>query len=613
MKPSYRICILLCLLLPAFLFGQSMFLRNQAEVNAFPPGLTHLAGNLTIGYYPMSDITDLTPLQNLRTISSDLTIHYTPLTTLHGLEQLQSVVYVLSINNNPNLMSLAALNGLNSCNTIVIARNGVLASVDAFNQITQLEGLWITEMPQLTTISGLRNLQEAYEIEIRQNPLLTSITGLTRLDKISYLTVISNDLLTNCCTLYPLVVAAKFAWVESNGPGCTSAEILAGGPCSNEMTVALRFMDRAGMPVGDVIGRLSIPQQQDAKIVSLYEWQSLWNLHPYNALCRSGIPYAGASAQMTFEAPAGWRFTGPDYLNLEVPGGSNFYSLEGNDFILERSDGSEAPPAPAQLVCPPENEAPFALAFLKGSPSWPSEPWCNAVDGDIEDWEGTATVLDDSSKGYPWALFRFAADGTYLVKSIGVQTGNFQPDENPARRATVVEILLSNTGMEAADFSSAGVFKLKEPLMSWFNLAQPAEARYVMLKILQPQYAPHGYKQIVEFCINEGPEPPYQVPSQPISESAPLLPVPQGTALLGAYPNPFNPVTTISYQLAESGAVHVTICNLAGQTVATLVDATQPAGLHNVQWHAADLPSGVYLCRLQAGVYQKNQRILLVK
>jgi len=64
------------------------------------------------------------------------------------------------------------------------------------------------------------------------------------------------------------------------------------------------------------------------------------------------------------------------------------------------------------------------------------------------------------------------------------------------------------------------------------------------------------------------------------------------------YPNPFNPSTTIHYVLPRSGLVTLKIFNAAGQELATLVNQPQAAGEHTLQWHAENLPSGIYFYRL---------------
>ena len=81
----------------------------------------------------------------------------------------------------------------------------------------------------------------------------------------------------------------------------------------------------------------------------------------------------------------------------------------------------------------------------------------------------------------------------------------------------------------------------------------------------------------------------------------------EGASAPGAYvlrqnfPNPFNPSTTIRYELPERAHVRLEVFNLLGQKVASLVDAQQGAGSHAVVFQASGLPSGVYFCRFRAG------------
>lgn len=72
-------------------------------------------------------------------------------------------------------------------------------------------------------------------------------------------------------------------------------------------------------------------------------------------------------------------------------------------------------------------------------------------------------------------------------------------------------------------------------------------------------------------------------------------------ALKANFPNPFNPSTRIEYALAEATHVRLDVFDLIGRRVATLIDASQPEGRHQVRFEADELPSGVYLYRIQAG------------
>ena len=83
--------------------------------------------------------------------------------------------------------------------------------------------------------------------------------------------------------------------------------------------------------------------------------------------------------------------------------------------------------------------------------------------------------------------------------------------------------------------------------------------------------------------------------------------------LFGNYPNPFNPTTTISYKLLALSDVDLSIFNLLGQRVATLVSAKQPVGNYKLQWDASGFASGIYVCKLTIdhGYTQARKLVLL--
>ncbi len=79
------------------------------------------------------------------------------------------------------------------------------------------------------------------------------------------------------------------------------------------------------------------------------------------------------------------------------------------------------------------------------------------------------------------------------------------------------------------------------------------------------------------------------------------------------YPNPFNPSTTISYQLPTQSHVTLKVFDVLGREVATLVNGEQTAGYKSVTWDAADIPTGMYFYRLQAGKYIETKKLLLLR
>lgn len=75
---------------------------------------------------------------------------------------------------------------------------------------------------------------------------------------------------------------------------------------------------------------------------------------------------------------------------------------------------------------------------------------------------------------------------------------------------------------------------------------------------------------------------------------------PEEFDLLQSYPNPFNPTTTIAYDLPEQARVTINVYNIMGRRVATLVDRSQPAGAHTIRFNGRGLSSGLYIARLKA-------------
>lgn len=89
--------------------------------------------------------------------------------------------------------------------------------------------------------------------------------------------------------------------------------------------------------------------------------------------------------------------------------------------------------------------------------------------------------------------------------------------------------------------------------------------------------------------------------------------VPEEFALQGNYPNPFNPTTQISYDVAEATRVKLEVYNSAGKRISTLVNSRKAAGSYTENFDAANLPSGIYIYRLQAGDFIKTRKMTLIK
>ena len=105
--------------------------------------------------------------------------------------------------------------------------------------------------------------------------------------------------------------------------------------------------------------------------------------------------------------------------------------------------------------------------------------------------------------------------------------------------------------------------------------------------------------------------PPLQ-PSMAKSTTQDYL-LPSKTKLLDNYPNPFNPSTTIKYQIKEPSFVSLKVYDILGKEVTSLVNKEQSPGKYSVTFDANNLPSGVYIYKLQAGVFSSVKKMLLTK
>jgi hypothetical protein len=88
--------------------------------------------------------------------------------------------------------------------------------------------------------------------------------------------------------------------------------------------------------------------------------------------------------------------------------------------------------------------------------------------------------------------------------------------------------------------------------------------------------------------------------------------------LYNAYPNPFNPVTTLQYDLPEDAMVDITIYDMIGRVVKTLVNGSQTAGYRTTQWNATNnigqsVSAGLYLYTIQAGKFRQTKKMVLLK
>ena len=84
-------------------------------------------------------------------------------------------------------------------------------------------------------------------------------------------------------------------------------------------------------------------------------------------------------------------------------------------------------------------------------------------------------------------------------------------------------------------------------------------------------------------------------------------------ALFGSFPNPFNPLTVVRYRLANRSIAHLRVFNSVGEQIAVLLDGPKDAGLHEITFDGAGLPSGVYFCQLRINDFSQVVKMVLLR
>jgi len=99
----------------------------------------------------------------------------------------------------------------------------------------------------------------------------------------------------------------------------------------------------------------------------------------------------------------------------------------------------------------------------------------------------------------------------------------------------------------------------------------------------------------------------------PLDISEGDVPMISGFELSGVYPNPFNPVTTVSFAVPRMSDVTLTVYDVLGRETAILLNGTVAEGRHQVQWSCPDCAAGVYLIAMQSGAFHSIAKAVFLK
>ena len=147
----------------------------------------------------------------------------------------------------------------------------------------------------------------------------------------------------------------------------------------------------------------------------------------------------------------------------------------------------------------------------------------------------------------------------------------------------------------------------------------PGVTEAITLSFLMPDSAQTGdYYNATVIIDNNSITPEVSIPVEVVifityANPGSVEPLPTEYALMQNYPNPFNASTAVRYDVPVAGVVGLMVYDVLGRQVGVLVDGEESAGRHQVMWNAADLPSGVYFVKMEAGEFVQTRKVVLLK
>jgi hypothetical protein len=198
-----------------------------------------------------------------------------------------------------------------------------------------------------------------------------------------------------------------------------------------------------------------------------------------------------------------------------------------------------------------------------------------------------------SAEGDPWAGF-----WSILPETIDLTTHKYMHVQVWKPRVSPVRFKIEGGGQPAFEILP---MEAQEETEQWENLVfyfEDATGEYPTIVFMPDFEDPLTLEENIviyfdNIVLSNSPVPPAVTSTEGME-------LPRSITLDQNYPNPFNPSTTISFTLATSDHVTLAVYDLTGRHVATLVDGMRTAGSHEVTFSAGNLPSGVYIYRLQS-------------
>lgn len=213
-----------------------------------------------------------------------------------------------------------------------------------------------------------------------------------------------------------------------------------------------------------------------------------------------------------------------------------------------------------------------------------------------------------------WVINLYGGNTLYTTENGGESWSSFNPFSSPISNFYNVKFLDKNIGVVVAsyiDFNDD--MKLKSDVLITNNSGKTWNSIYRSNSLLTGLFLLDNYNcwavgengKILKFSLD--------TTTVGVENRVKDNIVPEKIGLFQNYPNPFNPLTTIKYNLRKPSAVILTIYNISGQELETLVNDFQTTGEHKITWQPKGLPSGIYFYRIQAGEFSETKKLFLQK
>lgn len=321
--------------------------------------------------------------------------------------------------------------------------------------------------------------------------------------------------------------------------------------------------------------------------------------------------YTATATSATVNFPQVWLGT------YQIRVAKTGYTTVVQDGVVINTDTYNHP-----LITLPVSAIFFAEGFESGT--FPPAGWTmNDADGDGNNW---AVFTNDDTNVYAYEGENCAKSDSYInnvgaltpdnyliSSAINLPAGHdytlkwYVAAQDPDWAAENYSVMVSTTNTQPASFTTV----FTEVLQSGEYEERQQDLSDYAGQNIYLAYRHHDVTDMFAMKIDA-------IEILQTTATDPIPPVTKKTALKGNYPNPFNPETSIAFDLAQDANVAIEIFNVKGQKVRTLINDRLNAGSHSIVWNGTDdngknVSSGIYFFNMKSGKYTSTRKMILMK